>query len=71
MYKFMSVSTGKEKEKKALKNDDIQLVFVHVKCWSWCPLEVYFLLGWARRWRCLCLDPDESLEPKQAEQEIS
>lgn len=32
MYKFMSVSTGKEKEKKALKNDDIQLVFVHVKC---------------------------------------
>lgn len=29
------------------------------------PLWCYFLRGWARRWRFLCLDPEESLEPAE------
>lgn len=43
---------------------------VCVECWCRRPRQVYFLRGWARRWRCLCLDPEESLEPEETEEEI-
>lgn len=35
--------------------------------WFWSPPQVYFLRGWARRWTCLDLNPDDSLEPAHRE----
>lgn len=45
MYKLSVYICEMEKEKKALQNENIQRMFVHVKCRSPCPLEILFPPG--------------------------